>query len=133
MKKKCPYCNSGSLTVKNTYDDIELKKAYPLFDKAFKDARKFNPKATFFRRYYCDVCNQYIWSYEEIIHKVPTRQIGIRTPQDNTIYMYNNGEKVGTAEGHLYTQGTMERTVERMTDGTTEEERNNILENLRNM
>lgn len=82
MKKICPYCHEGKLTVKNTYDFDGLLSAYPHILRKIEEYRPdVNFRICSYKRSYCDKCEEYVWSYEEVFHKVPKRQMGIHNPR----------------------------------------------------
>lgn len=92
MKKACPYCHDGKLTLRNTFNYYELLHKYSTYLKGFIGFRPHLDKnvAVIYRRYFCDNCGEYVWSYEEFIHKVPKRGTRIEPP----ISVYKDGKHV---------------------------------------
>lgn len=116
MKKICPYCHEGKLTMKNTYNHDELLGRYSYYYRGFIDFRPHLEKnhAVIYRRYFCDKCREYVWSYEEFIHKVNARNRELKPvlPEvdttasykevDDKVEVYKDGRYVGSMDANDY-------------------------------
>ena len=131
MKKTCPYCHTGKLTLKNTYDYWNFKHDFPNLDLGLRNVRHdFLPGNCYYRRYDCDGCGHMIWSYEEIFHICPHKEKkSINTP--GKIDIYQDGQYKGQADIHHYSTDVIKAAVDDIPKGLTNEEKASILAKLR--